>query len=234
MQIHRQFLNRLDPDSPTREVVVVIDVLRSFSTAAYAFAAGARVIYPVETIAEGMLLQQRLPRSVTTGAVAGGGPVPGFNFGNSPSLLANRDLHGLDVIQTTAAGVRGLYRFPRARAVFACSLVCAYATASAILKLGADDVTLLITGEWIDRDGDEDIACADYLEALLHGESPAPGSFEQRVRESDFGRRFGKPEYAHLPISDLALCAKADRFNFAMRAFHDGQHLQLQRSFFAR
>ena len=38
-----------------------LDVLRSFSTAAYAFTAGAAAIHPVETAAEAIELQQALP-----------------------------------------------------------------------------------------------------------------------------------------------------------------------------
>lgn len=218
MRIDRIYLNRLDPAPDTHDVVVVIDVLRSFSTAAYAFAGGARAIYPVETVAEAAQLQAALPGSITTGAIAGGDPVPGFDFGNSPSALAAADLRGRDLVQTTVAGVRGLLRFAHARALFAGSLVCAGATARAIRQLQPERVTLLITGEWIDRDGDEDIACADYLENLLQGRMPDPAPFEQRVRDSDFGRRFAAGNNPSLPPSDLALCAQADRFAYALPA----------------
>ena len=221
MQIRRQFLNRLDPAPEPHDVVVVIDVLRSFSTAAYAFAAGASVIHPVETISEALLLQEMLPEAITTGAIAGGDPAPGFDFGNSPSALAAANLQGRELIQTTVAGVRGLLRCAQARAVFAGSLVCARATANAIRQLGAQEVMLLITGEWVDRDGDEDVACADYLEALLLGECPDPEPFEERVRNSDFGRRFTAGDNPSLPLSDLKLCAQADRFDFAMPAMRD-------------
>lgn len=220
MKTRRLFLNRLDPTPEPHDVVVVIDVLRSFSTAAYAFAAGARMIHPVETVAEAIHLQDLLPQAITTGAIAGGDPIPGFDFGNSPTamLAAGNRLHGQELIQTTAAGVRGLLRFAHARVVFAASLLCAKATAKAIRRLGAKNVTLLITGEWVDRDGDEDVACADYLEALLHGRSPDVTIFEQRVRHSDFGRRFSAGDNPNLPLSDLELCACADRFDFSMTA----------------
>ena len=81
--------------------------------------------------------------------------MPGFDFGNSPSALARADLSGRHVVISTAAGVRGLHRFRRARRVFAASLVCAAATAEAIRRSGADEVCFVITGEWHDRDGDE-------------------------------------------------------------------------------
>lgn len=225
MRTRRLFLDRLDPEPDAHEVVVVIDVLRSFSTAAYAFAAGAREIYAVETIAEAHRLKQALPQALTTGAVGGGDPVPGFDFGNSPTAFQHIDLSGKTLIQSTAAGVRGLMRFGHARALFAGSLVCARATAAAILALQPAEVAFVITGEWVDRDGDEDIACADYLEALLKGETPDPAPFAQRVRDSDFGRRFTEANNSHLPASDLALCAQVDRFDFSLPVIRQDGHL---------
>lgn len=229
MRTRRLFLNRLDPAPEPRDAVVVIDVLRSFSTAAYAFAAGASTIYPVETIAEAQRLQRILPEAMTTGAIGGGDPVPGFDFGNSPTALHAAELAGRPLIQSTAAGVRGLARFRHARALFAGSLVFARATALALLELQPSEVCFVITGEWVDRDGDEDIACADYMEMLLHGKNPDPAQFSTRVFNSDFGRRFLAGNNPNLPQSDLELCAQADRFDFTLRATHTGGHLQLQR-----
>lgn len=230
MRTRRLFLNRLDPAHEPDDAVVVIDVLRSFTTAAYAFAAGAGAIYPVDTIAGAFRLLRKLPDALTTGAVGGGDPIPGFDFGNSPSALQGSHLAGRPLIQTTAAGVRGLARFRHARALFAGSLVVGRATAKALLDLQAAEVCFVITGEWVDRDGDEDIACADYIEALLHGDDPDPALYAARVRNSDFGRRFQAGDNPSLPADDLALCAQADRFDFALRASHADGQLQLRRS----
>lgn len=229
MRIRRLYLNRLNQAPDHCDAVVVIDVLRSFSVAAYAFAAGASVIYPVETIAEALYLQAAMPEAMTTGAVAGGDAAPGFDFGNSPTALHLADLAGRPLIQSTAAGVLGLTRFRHARALFAGSLLFARATAQALLELNPDEVCFVITGEWVDRDGDEDVACADYVEALLNGANPDPAPYADRVRNSDFGRRFLAGTNPSLPASDLELCALVDRFDFALRAEHRGGRLRLRR-----
>lgn len=228
MKFSRLFLNRLQNQPSAHDTVVVIDVLRSFTTAAVALARGAAAIYPVEGITAAMTLLDKLPNPVSVGAVGGGDPVPGFDYGNSPALLRQAELSGKNVVLSTAAGVRGLLRFRQARHLYAASLVCARATAAAIRAAGAAEVCFVITGEWIDRDGDEDIACADYIEALLRGEPAAPEPFAQRVRASDFGRRFTAGTWPNLPLADLELAATADFFDFAMAVRHAGDQLVIR------
>jgi len=197
-------------------VIIVVDVLRAFSTAAYAFSAGARSMVVAHSIDEIETLRRRHPPSITVGAQAGGRPAPGLDHGNSPASVAPLNLAGITVIEYTAGGVRGLIDCEHAPAVLAGSLVCARATADYIRRLQPDTVTFVITGLWTDRDGDEDHACADLIEAHLAGETPWLEDYEKRVRLSDFGRRFGDPAYPHLTRADLDLCAVADRFDFAM------------------
>lgn len=225
MKFSRIFLNRLQNQPSPHDTVVVIDVLRSFTTAAIALDKGAVAIYPVENISQAILLAGQLPNSVSMGAIGGGDPVPEFDFGNSPSQVMQAKLAGKTVVMSTAAGVRGLQRFRQARQLYASSLVCARATAEAILASGTEEVCFVITGEWVDRDGDEDVACADYIEALLRGELVDRTQFARRVRNSDFGRRFTAGTWPNLPVADLDLCATTDLYSFAMPVERIGEHL---------
>ncbi len=228
MKFSRLFLNRLHNLPVVHDTVVVIDTLRSFTTAAVALDRGAAAIYPVEGISAAQALAQGLARSRTAGAIAGGDPVEGFDFGNSPAQLLTAQLSGERLVLSTAAGVRGLQRFHDARHLFAASLVCARATADAIRAAKASEVCFVITGEWVDRDGDEDVACADYIEALLRGEHPDTGQFARRVRDSDFGRRFTAGTYPNLPVADLDIAADVDRFAFAMPVRRERGHLVIR------
>jgi 2-phosphosulfolactate phosphatase len=228
MRFSRLFLNRLQDLPEAHDTVVVIDTLRSFTTAAVALDRGARAIYPVDGVLAAQGLAMRLAGAVSVGAIAGGDPVPGFDFGNSPAELAGADVAGRPVVLTTAAGVRGLQRFHGARRLFAASLVCARATAEAIRAARARAVCFVITGEWVDRDGDEDIACADYIEALLRGRDADGGEFARRVRDSDFGRRFAAGTSPNLPPADLEIAADADRYAFAMPVRRDDGRLVIR------
>jgi 2-phosphosulfolactate phosphatase len=196
--------------------VVVIDVLRSFTTIAYAFARGAREVVPVDSVEAAKSMRAGDPDAIAVGSVGGGAPATGLDLGNSPAQVAALDLTGRRIIQYTAGGTRGLVACDHATVLMAASLVCAQATARYLLRLRPPSVTLVVTGVWIDRDGDEDHACADLIEALLRGGDPPRGAFADRVRRSDFGRRFAAGADPHLPRADLECAAAADRFAFAM------------------
>ena len=229
MRFTRVFLNRLNDQPDAKDTVVVIDVLRSFTTMAVALAKGASAVYPVEGVATAIELLGGIKCPVSVGAIAGGDPVPGFDHGNSPSELMRTHLVGKTVVISSAAGVRALHRFRQARRLYAASLVCARATADAIRMVGARHVCFVITGEWVDRDGDEDIACADYIESLLRGAPTVPEAFAQRVRKSDFGRQFTAGTSLSLPQDDLELAAHADLFQFAMPVLCEEGQLVIRR-----
>ena len=198
------------------DMVVVIDVLRAFTTAAHAFAAGARAIMLVGTVEEALALRRRMPGALAMGEVDGL-PVAGFDLGNSPSALLGMDLTGRRLIQRTSAGTQGVVRSIEAGALLACSFVCAGATARYIGQRAPASVTFVITGVSPDLDGDEDAACADYLESLLCTED-APDSvpFVRRVPDSGVGRLFADPSRPSLPAADMACAMAADLFDFAM------------------
>lgn len=213
MQIYRSDLQHC---AELTGAVVVIDVLRSFTTAAYALAQGADEVVAVDSLDAALALRARDPGSLAIGAMGGGAPAPGLDLGNSPSQLAGLDLRGRSCILYTAGGTRALNACGHADTVLAASLVCAGATAARLRALAPASVTLVVTGVWTDRDGDEDHACADLIEALLRGDDPPRAPYAARVRDSDFGRRFSAGDNPHLPPADLECSAAVDTFDFAL------------------
>jgi 2-phosphosulfolactate phosphatase len=197
--------------------VVAIDVIRAFTTAAFAFAAGAREIVLVGTVEEALALRTRFPGSLVMGEV-GGLKAEGFDFGNSPGDLVGQDLSGRRMIQRTSAGTQGMVRSVCADPLLAASFVCAGATVRFLRRVAPASVTFVITGIYPDQDGDEDAACADYLAALLRGESPEAAPFLRRVYESRPGQVFADPARPEFPSTDLDYCTQVDRFDFAMLA----------------
>ena len=206
-------------------VVVVIDVLRAFSNAAYAFSRGAKEIYPVGSAEEALKFKAGTPNSLAAGEV-GGLPPEGFDFGNSPTQTKELDLSGKVIVQSTGAGTKGIVRSVKAGTMLAASLVVANATAQFIRKIEPEAVTFVITGQYRPEHGDEDLACAEYLELLLKGQKPDPTPFIERVFKSRDAIQHLDPKETGFPLSDLDLCTDIDAFDFAMPVTKEnGRHV---------
>ena len=214
MQFRHAFLDDslLQVEGP----VVVIDVLRAFSTAAYAFAAGVQDVIVVATVEEAFALRQQMPEAMIMGEVDGL-PVEGFDFDNSPAQFLDQDFSDRHLIQRTSAGTQGVVLSRNANPLLTSSFVVAGATARYLQSIDAEVVTFVITGYGPEGYGDEDTACADYLEALLKGEDPELKPYLQRVRNSLPGKKFLDPEQPEFKLADLDLCLEVDRFDFVMQ-----------------
>ena len=193
---------------------MAIDVIRAFTNAAYVFSRGAKEIYPVSTVDEALSFKSQIPNSLACGEV-GGMPPEGFDFGNSPTQTNTLDLDGCIIVQRTGAGTQGIVRSVKANILLAASLVVASATVKYIQELEADSVTFVITGQFDDR-GDEDLACAEYLETLLRGRQPDPAPYLDRVYKSRDAFFHLADSFPAFPLSDLDYCIHIDRFDFAM------------------
>jgi len=209
----------------SRGVVIVIDVIRAFTVAAYAFARGANRIWLVRTVEEAFALREREPQALLAGEV-GGRLIPGFDFNNSPSLMAAAVVDGRLLIQCTGAGTQGAVNAMNASHLLLCSLVNTQATALYAFKLADATegiVTLLPTesNDLTDELGEDNI-CADYVEALLRGYANASATLSEKIaRLEEVGRfdflKSGDPDF---PVEDLAAIIDTDRFDFVMVGTH--------------
>jgi 2-phosphosulfolactate phosphatase len=206
-----------------RGVVIVIDVIRAFTVAAYAFAGGAARLWLVSAVDEAFALREREPRALLAGEV-GGRLIPGFDFNNSPSLMAAADVHGRLLIQRTGAGTQGATRAVNAAHLLVCSLVNAQATATYARKLaGATGglITLLPTFSRINVVSEDEI-CADYLEALLREREATADIVTNSITQLRTLGRFAQWEQGDqdFPFGDIEKILDANRFDFAMVGTH--------------
>lgn len=191
---------------------VVIDVLRAFTTAAYAFDAGAKEIVLVATAKEAFHLHQEDSSLILMGEQEGK-PIPGFHYGNSPHDIQNVALSGRKIVQRTSAGTQGVVNCSHAEPLMIASFVVAEATLKHILKLSPPEVSFIVTGV---QNGDEDLALAEYLQGKLLQQEISPSSFLDRVRFSPEGKTFSDPAIPEFSHKDLELALQIDRFSFAM------------------
>ncbi|MFG1779428.1 2-phosphosulfolactate phosphatase [Micromonospora sp. NPDC049051] len=204
-------MRQLDDDLDT---VVVVDTIRAFTVAAWAFARGAEKIVLAADPDQALALTARYPGALT---VKDGPPAAGFDTVNSPGLVSRLDLAGRTVIQTTTSGTVGALAARHATRVVCASFVVAGATARELRRHRPADVTYLVTGD--DGQADEDRACAEYIAALTRDPSVAATPFVDRAARSAAaaelvaGVRRG---YQGTHADDLPLCLEHDRFAFAM------------------
>ena len=205
-----------------RGVVVVIDVIRAFSVAAYAFAGGARELWLARHVEEALALRQREPTALLAGEV-NGRKIPGFDFSNSPAQMAEASIRDRLIIQRTGAGTRGAVSAVNAGRLLVCALVNARATASLAGRLAeetGEEICLYPTATIPDESDipNEDDYCADYISALLLGAPDAAVVLESQMQRLEERGRFQLFErgYPDCPADDIPAFLAVDRFAFAM------------------
>lgn len=203
--------------------VVVIDVLRAFTTAAYAFDAGASAIYLVETVDDALEFKANNPDALAMGEDRGRRP-HGFDFPNSPVAVSRAELTGRTMVQRTSAGTQGIVAAADATRLWAASLVCASATAAAVEASGLGDPSYVITGCFPDRPDDtghDDRLTADLIERARTGRPIDASTTEDQLRRTMEASRTLALGAQHCDPLDIEFAARVDRFDFAMEVTTD-------------
>jgi 2-phosphosulfolactate phosphatase len=197
----------------TPSVAVVVDVMRAFTVAAWAFGQGAEKIVLAESLDEALTLKARHPDWV---ALKDGPPAPGFDTVNSPGMLRSMDLGGRTVVQKTTAGTVGALAVKDASLVLCAGFVVAEATARLLRTRKSDSVTFVVTGEG--GQADEDLACAQYIARRATEAGTDAAEFLRRAAASRAAAELTEGVRKGVHPDDVALCLELDRFPFAMVA----------------
>ncbi len=211
-----------------RGTVVIVDVLRAFTTAAVALARGAARIVIVPEPAAALRLREQGVGEVCVGEVNGVRP-EGFDLGNSPHEVMQANLRDKIVIQSTRAGTVGVAAATGADTIYAGSFVVAAATARAILADRPEEVTIVAMGYNARVRTDEDEQCALYLRNLLEGRRPDTEAVRRLVRASGEVGKFQDPNQPHFHPEDVEIALEIDKYDFAIRIFREGGFLVARR-----
>ncbi|MFE3928356.1 2-phosphosulfolactate phosphatase [Streptomyces sp. YIM B13508] len=204
-------------------VAVVVDVMRAYTVAAWAFARGAERVVLAESLEDALALKARHPAWVT---LKDGSPAPGFDLVNSPALLRNTDLSGRTVVQKTTAGTVGALAVKDASLVLCASFVVAEATAGLLRERACERVTFVVTGEG--GRAEEDLACAQYIARRAGGDAVDAGPYLRRAGASRSADELRQGVREGSTPEDVALCLELDRFPFAMAAAVEDSLMVLQ------
>ncbi|MFI6339009.1 2-phosphosulfolactate phosphatase [Streptomyces sp. NPDC050535] len=194
-------------------VAVVIDVMRAFTVAAWAFARGVERIVLAPTEGEALALKES-----HTGwlALKDGPPAAGFDAVNSPGLLRSRDFAGRTLVQKTTAGTVGALAVANAPLVLCASFVVAGPTARFLRTRDSGPVTFVVTGEA--GQADEDLACAEYIARCMARDDVEATPHLHRARTSRAATELVGGLRSGYHPDDVDLCLEIDRFPFAMMA----------------
>lgn len=210
---------------------MVVDVLRAFSTAAYALAGGARHVYVVGRVDEALAFKAANPGALAMGEEHGRRP-PGFDFANSPVELAAADVDGRVIVQRTSAGTQGVVAARAATRLWCAALATASATAAAVRAAGLGAPTYVITG-WSSShpgSGADDLATAELIERARTGFPLDAAGTAQLVATSEEAARTLLVGVGHVDPDDITLSVAVDAFGFAMEVTRTPLGLRLDRS----
>lgn len=132
------------PERRTRTTCIVVDVIRATTTLCVLFERGCRSVLVAPDVAAARAARSLLATDGAEVLLAGeveGLPPAGFDYGNSPSEFARRDLSGCDVVFATTNGTRAIRACAGSRAVLTGALRNASAVTRTALALALDPDT---------------------------------------------------------------------------------------------
>ncbi|MDQ0258052.1 2-phosphosulfolactate phosphatase [Evansella vedderi] len=205
-------------DLKASDINVVIDVIRAFTVAHYAFIHGTKEIFLVNSVEEGFNYKQKNPQFLLAGEV-NGLPIEGFDLDNSPLSVIKSDLQGKTLIQKTTNGVKGTLNSLNADAIFVTGFTNARTTARYIHQIShmqKKNIQINIIASH--PTGDDDLACAEYIKSIIENKnSVSAEDVKKRIENSHVAAKFYDDTRPEFNREDISLCTRVVDSNFVMK-----------------
>ena len=218
-----QILQLVEGARQAKGLTVIIDVFRAFTTESFIMSRKPEKIIPVGDMEVAWDYKAKHPDAILCGE-RGGAIIPGFDYGNSPSAVAEADFTGKTVIHTTSAGTQGIVNAVGADEILGGCLVNAKAIAYYIKKSRPEFVSLVCMGLAGKCPTDEDTLCAEYIKSLL--EDRPLGDMDSRVdglRYTDGAKFFDEAQQHIFPRRDFELSTMVGICPFVLRLTDDAE-----------
>lgn len=201
-------------------IVVIIDVFRATSTIAAALHNGAKVVIPVASVEECILMKDKIADCITAGE-RDGKVAPGLQYGNSPLEYPVSFIQNKTLALTTTNGTKLLHMVKDADSIITGSFLNLSAICNYLIK--QNKKVLLACSAWKDRINIEDSLFAGAVAETVHthfkmecdsarmarelyGRSKAYPSILEFVKDSNHYRRLA----AFGLLKDLEYCTTPD------------------------
>ncbi|WP_341760885.1 2-phosphosulfolactate phosphatase [Candidatus Tisiphia endosymbiont of Thecophora atra] len=198
------------------QVVVIIDVFRAFTTAAYVLDRNPTIYM----LAKESTIISRLATNFNNPLLIGKsekGVDLIYDIPNSPTRVRAVTIAGRSVLHRTEAGAWGVLLAKEADIILAAGFVNAGATAEYIKTLSNAKVIIIPMGHEGTTPSLEDNVCAEYIKDLINGKKTNLTKFLSILRESS-GKYFFSQDQWQYPKEDFFRCLKIDHFNFIIKA----------------
>ncbi|RLL43731.1 2-phosphosulfolactate phosphatase [Oceanobacillus piezotolerans] len=203
------------PSPETADITIVIDVIRAFTVAHYAFLQGAYRIFLAETVEQALLIKEKHPEYLLAGEV-GGLPIEGFDLDNSPYHIKGENLKGKTLVQMTTNGVRATLNNLSSEQVFVTGFSNAKQTATFIKDNAKEKSKVNIIASH--PSGDDDLACAEYINSILKGSDTVTiDEIIKRIQDSSVAQKFFDRNEPNFKEEDILLCTKELHSDFVMK-----------------
>jgi len=137
------------------KIVVVIDVLRATSTINTLLFLGAEHVRPISSLEECKSLKDQ---DYIIMAERLGKKVDGFDYGNSPTKLREKDIRGKKVAIATSNGSKAIIKSEGSEKTILCSFLNIESVINFIKRSDLD--TILLCSGWLGKTNLEDTLCA--------------------------------------------------------------------------
>ncbi|WP_100405909.1 2-phosphosulfolactate phosphatase [Bacillus solitudinis] len=202
---------------PPSDINIVIDVIRAFTFAHYAFINEANRILLVRSIEKAFLFKRKFPHYILAGEV-NGLLIKGFDLDNSPKLVSATILTGKTLVQKTTNGVEATLNSLNTKQLFVTGFSNARTTAKHIQQLyQISNKNLRIHLIASHPTGDEDLACAEFMESIILGKQTTASETIKRIEHSDAAKKFYDSQNQDFNQEDMTLCTKEINYPFIMK-----------------
>lgn len=199
------------------ELVVVIDVLRAFTTACYAINNNPKDYIVVRNLTLAYKLKKENPDYILMGE-RNGFNLPGSNYGNSPTEIKDIDFSNKTIVHRTTLGTRGIINaLKHTKKVITGSFVNAKAVVNYIKKENPNVVHLFCTNGI--SDDNEDLMFAKYIKSYFEGKTLNMGMIKNNLMKHESGIRYLINSMTKYSKRDFFRALELDKFNFAIKAY---------------
>lgn len=198
------------------DVAVVVDVYRAVASAHAAVQAGAEVLL-ARDVEHALALRAEHPDWLLVGEDHGLLP-DGFDYPNSPTILADAELTGRTLVLVTDACTPAVFALKNVQQVLLASFINVAAVVSRLKISLAANVVLLAPGERGQVRSLEDTMCAMYLKNAVEEYPNNHEVLSRHLRSLPVAEMFLDSTRPDAPEQDADHCLELDRYDFTLEA----------------